>query len=95
MKLLTAICLSLLAVGCQSAPVMLTCDRCPGAASYTVYVVTSGTTNTTTFTTNVFNVIPPPGGYAAVTQTDTNGFESEWSNCLTNSATKPTNLRKK
>jgi len=87
--------LALLAAGCSAAPVNLTCDPCPTATSYTVYVVNNGATNTTTFTTNVFNLIPPPGGYAAVTQTDTNGFESDWSNCLTNSATKPINFRKK
>jgi len=88
--------LALLAAGCSAAPVNLTCDPCPGAASYTVYVVTASATNTVSYSSNVFNGVDVPAkAYAAVTQTDTNGFESDWSNCLTNSATKPANLRKK
>ena len=74
----------------------LTCDPVPSAAFYTVYVVSQGVTNTTTFSANVFlNVNIPVFGTVAVTETDTNGFESDWSNCLTNGTTAPTNLRKK
>jgi hypothetical protein len=83
--------------GCATAkPVDLTCDPVPNAAGYTVYVVANGSTNSITYSSNVFGGVDvPSGGYAACTVTDTNGFESDWSNTLTNSAVKPTNFRKK
>ena len=72
------------------------CDPVPGAASYTVYVVSNGTTNTTTFSTNVFpNVNVPWMGSAYCTETDTNGFESENSVTLIYTAIPPTGFKKK